>query len=113
MGIKSASISGETSGAARRAAIEDFRRGKIRVLTNYNVLSEGFDAPGVDTVYVARPTFSPNRYLQMVGRGLRGPKNGGSEWTTIVNVQDNVEQFGTVLAFGHFEYLWDPDYADV
>ena len=49
----------------------------------------------------------------MVGRGLRGPKNGGSEWTTIVNVQDNVEQFGTVLAFGHFEYLWDPDYADV
>ncbi|MEX5260978.1 DEAD/DEAH box helicase [Kocuria sp. CPCC 205263] len=113
MGIKSASISGETSGAARRAAIEDFRRGKIRVLTNYNVLSEGFDAPGVDTVYVARPTFSPNRYLQMVGRGLRGPKNGGSAWTTIVNVQDNVEQFGTVLAFGHFDYLWDPDYADV
>lgn len=113
MGLKSASISAETSGAARRAAIEDFRRGKIRVLTNYNVLSEGFDAPGVDTVYVARPTFSPNRYLQMVGRGLRGPKNGGSEWTTIVNVQDNVEQFGTVLAFAHFEYLWDPDYADV
>lgn len=113
MGIRSASISGEMSGAARRAAIEDFRRGKTRVLTNYNVLSEGFDAPGVDTVYVARPTFSPNRYLQMVGRGLRGPKNGGSAWTTIVNVRDNVEQFGTVLAFGHFEYLWDPDYADV
>ncbi|MFF0903443.1 UNVERIFIED_CONTAM: DEAD/DEAH box helicase [Kocuria sp. CPCC 205316] len=113
MGLKSASISAETSGAARRAAIEDFRRGDIHVLTNYNVLSEGFDAPGVDTVYVARPTFSPNRYLQMVGRGLRGPKNGGSDWTTIVNVQDNVEQFGTILAFAHFEYLWDPDYADV
>ncbi|GGG67085.1 hypothetical protein GCM10011374_34090 [Kocuria dechangensis] len=113
MGLKSASISGETSGAARRAAIEDFRRGEIRVLTNYNVLSEGFDAPGVDTVYVGRPTFSPNRYLQMIGRGLRGPKNGGSEWTTIVNVRDNVEQFGTGLAFGHFEYLWDSGYADV
>lgn len=106
MGVKSASISADTSGAARRAAIEDFRRGEIRVLANYDVLSEGFDAPGVDTVYVARPTFSPNVYLQMVGRGLRGPKNGGSEWTTIVNVRDNVEQFGTALAFGHFDHLW-------
>ena len=86
--------------------IQKFRTGEIRVLTNYNVLSQGFDAPKVGAVYVARPTFSPNRYQQMIGRGLRGPANGGSEEVLIVNVKDNIEAFGTQLAFHHFDGLW-------
>ena len=52
--------------------MQQFRQGEIRVITNYNVLSQGFDAPKVGAVYVARPTFSLNRYQQMIGRGLRG-----------------------------------------
>jgi hypothetical protein len=38
---------------------------------------------------------------------LRGPKNGGSEEVLIVNVNDNIDQFGEKLAFNHFEYLWN------
>ncbi len=76
------------------------------MLTNYNVLSQGFDAPKVGAVYVTRPTFSPNRYQQMIGRGLRGPLNGGSEEVLIVNVRDNIDAFGTQLAFHHFDGLW-------
>ena len=105
-GIPSASIAGYTPSAERRRLIERFRAGDVRVLTNYNVLSQGFDAPKVGAVYVTRPTFSPNRYQQMIGRGLRGPKNGGSEEVLIVNVRDNIDAFGTQLAFTHFNRLW-------
>ena len=105
-GIPSASVAGYTPAVERRRLIERFRAGEVRVLTNYNVLSQGFDAPRVGAVYVTRPTFSPNRYQQMIGRGLRGPKNGGSEEVLIVNVRDNIEAFGTQLAFTHFNRLW-------
>jgi superfamily II DNA or RNA helicase len=75
-------------------------------LTNYAVLTEGFDAPAIRAVYVARPTYSPNLYQQMIGRGLLGPLNGGKNECLIVNVRDNVAQFGEALAFTQFEYLW-------
>ena len=45
----------------------------------------------------------------MIGRGLRGPLNGGSEEVLIVNVEDNFRQFGDRLAFQEFEHLWNPD----
>ncbi|WP_336724696.1 sacsin N-terminal ATP-binding-like domain-containing protein [Cellulosimicrobium cellulans] len=105
-GIPAVSISSDTETAARRHYVEEFKAGRIRVLTNYNVLTQGFDAPQVRAVYVARPTFSPNVYQQMIGRGLRGPKNGGSDEVLIVNVRDNFEKYGDMLAFNEFEYLW-------
>ncbi|MHA7263489.1 DEAD/DEAH box helicase [Arthrobacter sp. TMN-37] len=111
-GIPAAAISGKTDLGHRRAIIEDFRDGKVRVLTNFDVLTQGFDAPKVETVYVCRPTFSPNKYIQMIGRGLRGPLNGGSEEVLIVNVRDNLDQFGTELAFTKFDYLWNREGAD-
>ena len=76
------------------------------MLSNYGVFAEGFDAPAVRAVYVARPTYSPTRYQQMIGRGLRGPLNGGKEVCLIANVADNVRQFGEDFAFTQFEYLW-------
>lgn len=105
-GVSAVSISSDTEAAARRHYVEEFKAGRIRVLTNYNVLTQGFDAPRVQAVYVARPTFSPNVYQQMIGRGLRGPLNGGSEEVLIVNVEDNFDQYGDMLAFNEFEYLW-------
>jgi superfamily II DNA or RNA helicase len=105
-GIPSAAISAATEPGARRHYVEEFRRGTIRVLTNYAVLTQGFDAPAVRAIYVARPTYSPNLYQQMIGRGLRGPLNGGTEECLIVNVKDNVLQYGEKLAFTAFEHLW-------
>lgn len=106
-GIPAASISADTEAGARRYYVEEFKAGRIRVLTNFNVLAQGFDAPRVQAVYLARPTFSPNVYQQMVGRGLRGPRNGGSEEVLIVNVKDNFAKYGDLLAFRQFEYLWN------
>lgn len=109
-GISSATISGETPDEARRWHLRRFRDGDLQVITNYNVLAEGFDAPSVRAVYIARPVFAPNRYQQMVGRGLRGPKNGGKEECLIVDVEDNIQNLDELLAFRSFEYLWDQDH---
>jgi superfamily II DNA or RNA helicase len=108
-GVPAVAISATTDPAARRYYIEEFKQGRIRVITNYNVLTQGFDAPAVKAVFVTRPTFSANVYQQMIGRGLRGPLNGGSEEVLIVNVEDNFQQFGENLAFLEFEHLWNPD----
>lgn len=105
-GTPSQAISGTTDKSARRFAVDEFDRGGIRVLTNYAVLHQGFDAPSVRAVYICRPTFSPATYQQMVGRGLRGPLNGGSDRCLIVDIADNIDRFGGNLAFRSFEYLW-------
>ncbi|WP_340686898.1 DEAD/DEAH box helicase [Amycolatopsis coloradensis] len=106
-GIEAASISGSTRMQERRRSIERFRTGDIQVLTNCNVLTQGFDVPGVRALYIARPTFSPNAYIQMVGRGLRGPVNGGKPECLVVNVADTFDQFGERLAYRDFNYLWE------
>ena len=74
------------------SASTTFREGRIRVLTNYGVLTQGFDAPATRAVVVARPVYSTNVYQQMIGRGLRGPRNGGKDTCLILNVSDNISQ---------------------
>jgi superfamily II DNA or RNA helicase len=107
-GITSKAVSGETDPGVRRHYVSEFREGRIRVLTNYGVLTTGFDAPSVRALVIARPVYSRGLYQQMIGRGLRGPLNGGKERCLIINVADNVRQFGDKLAFREFEHLWKP-----
>ena len=70
-------------------------------------LPKGSTSPSVRAVIVARPTLSPGVYQQMIGRGLRGPLNGGKDECLIVNVEDNILRSGGQLAFHHFDYLFD------
>jgi superfamily II DNA or RNA helicase len=105
-GRSAAAVSGETPSAVRRYLISEFRAGRLQTLTNYGVLTQGFDAPSIRALYIARPTYSPNLYQQMIGRGLRGPANGGKERCLVVDVADNLAVHGAELAFREFEYLW-------
>jgi len=107
-GIAAKAISGNTDAGARRHYVGQFKAGKIRVLTNYGVLTTGFDAPSVRALIIARPVYSRGLYQQMIGRGLRGPKNGGKDRCLIINVADNVAQYQGQLAFRGFEHLWRP-----
>ncbi|MER5937987.1 DEAD/DEAH box helicase family protein [Streptomyces sp. NPDC001928] len=106
LNITASAVDSNTSPNDRRRRIDDFRAGRTRVLTNYGVLTQGFDAPATRAVVVARPVYSPNVYQQMIGRGLRGPLNGGKETCLILNVRDNIQNFDTTLAFTQFEHLW-------
>ncbi len=51
--------------------LRDFAEGRLQVVTNVAVLTEGFDDPGVSCVAMARPTRSAGTYAQCVGRGTR------------------------------------------
>lgn len=70
-GIEAECVLGDTPPAERDRIISDFRSGKIRALTNANVLTTGFDYPDIDLIALLRPTCSPGLYVQMVGRGMR------------------------------------------
>ena len=106
-GVKARAVSGSTDRTTRRRVVEEFRNGDIMVLVNYGVFREGFDAPKTRAIIVARPVYSPNLYFQMIGRGLRGIKNGGNDRCLILNVQDNIENFERKLAFTELDWLWD------
>jgi superfamily II DNA or RNA helicase len=93
-GIPAAAVSGNTPSVARRDFLNRFQRGEIRVLCNHSVLAMGFDAPKTDMVLIARQVFSPVRYMQMIGRGLRGERNGGTPRCRLVTVLDNLGRFG-------------------
>ncbi len=71
IGIASQSVHSEMPIAERDATLKAFDDGELRVLTNVNVLTEGWDSPRADCVMLCRPTLSTALYVQMVGRGLR------------------------------------------
>jgi DNA repair protein RadD len=70
-GIIAEHIDGEMKPSARAAILRRLEAGITQVVTNVNVLTEGWDLPSLETVVLARPTKSAALYLQMVGRGLR------------------------------------------
>ena len=70
-GINAACVTGDTPKTERAQILADYKAGRIRALTNANVLTTGFDAPCIDLIAMLRPTMSPSLYVQMAGRGLR------------------------------------------
>ncbi len=86
-GIHAAAVWGEMPKEERRKTIEKFSSGEIAVLTNCNLLTEGFDEPSINCVLMARPTRSKLLYAQMVGRGTR--LHPGKTDLMIVDVVDN------------------------
>lgn len=73
-GIVAACVNGNTPKKERDDIIKAFKAGRIRALTNANVLTTGFDYPDIDLIAMLRATMSPALYVQMAGRGLR-PKS--------------------------------------
>lgn len=77
--------------------INDFRDGKINVLVNVNILTEGTDVPDIQTVLLTRPTGSEGLLMQMIGRGMRGPSAKGTETVNIVDFHDKWSVFNKWL----------------
>lgn len=70
-GFHAAVVSGETDPDARRQLFAAVRDGRLDVLVNCAIATEGTDLPRVDCVVIARPTRSKVLYVQMIGRGTR------------------------------------------
>ena len=109
-GVRAGVVTGATPPRHRDQAIARFRAPdrSSMVLVNFGVLTTGFDAPRASAVVIARPTASLVLYSQMVGRGIRGPKAGGTNECTILTVVDpNLPGFGDVAeAFLNWEDVW-------
>ena len=106
IGVNARAVSGATDPSSRRSIVEAFRAGEVQALVNYAVFREGFDAPKTRAIIVTRPVYSPNLYFQMIGRGLRGEKNGGNDRCLILDVVDNIVNFEGKLAFSDLDWLW-------
>lgn len=70
-GIQAASVDGKTDEDEREQAFRDLSAGRIRVLTNVRVATEGTDVPSIEAVIHAAPCRSLSDWIQKGGRGLR------------------------------------------
>jgi superfamily II DNA or RNA helicase len=84
-GIDAMHIDANTPKNERAAIMAKFRSGEIKVLSNVDIVSEGFDVPDCDGVQLARPTKSLGLYLQQVGRCLRPNPATGKEFGLILD----------------------------
>lgn len=70
-GIASAHADGKTPKVERERIMKDFRTGKIQVLVNVDLISEGFNVPDCECVILARPTESLVLFIQQAMRSMR------------------------------------------
>ncbi len=77
-GYRAASIDGKMDKKDRREITRDFAAGLLNVLTSCDLVSEGYDVPGIVGAILLRPTESLALCLQQIGRALR-PKVGGGK----------------------------------
>jgi superfamily II DNA or RNA helicase len=107
-GAKSAFIGDKLNLNVREEIINDFKQKKIQILTNCRILTAGFDAPKITHVVLGWPTDSTILFHQIIGRGLRGTRFGGTQRCFIKIFTDEIEdlkdhQFAHVKYFDEWE----------
>ena len=90
-GITARAVSGQTKKDDRKQIVADYRAGKIQIVTNAELFTEGLDLPNVDCVIMLRPTQSLSLYLQFAMRSMN-PREG--KRAIIIDHVNNVERFG-------------------
>ncbi len=89
-------VTGATLPLVRQAALRDFRGGALRWLVNVDVLTTGFDAPGIDAIAVLRATCSPGLFAQICGRGFRLAE--GKADCLVLDFGENIKRHGPLDA---------------
>jgi superfamily II DNA or RNA helicase len=104
-GVRAEHIDGGTPKDERDATLARLASGQIEVVTNCQVLTEGFDLPELGCCILARPTRRMGLYRQMVGRVLR-PAPGKVDAIVL-------DHSGAVFRHGlpedHVTWTLDPD----
>ncbi len=107
IGVVAEYIDSKTPKTEREQIVQDFKDGKIQVLVNVDIFSEGFDCPDVEFIQMARPTWSLSKYMQQVGRGLR--TSLGKDKTIILDNAGMYARFGLPSD----TRLWNATFAGV
>ncbi|MDE5945953.1 MAG: DEAD/DEAH box helicase [Oscillospiraceae bacterium] len=90
-GISAVHIDGSTPKYERDRIIADFRSGKIKILCNVDLISEGFDVPDCECSILLRPTKSLTLYIQQSMRCMRYKKG---KKAIIIDHVGNYARFG-------------------
>ena len=93
-GIPSAPLHSKMNDKEQRNIVNQFVNGDIKVITNVDMITEGYDCPGIDVVQLLRKTMSIALHVQMSTRGMT-PKQGKHKCIILDHV-GNTEQHGTV-----------------
>ena len=93
-GFKAAAVSGMTPAPERYRILTELAAGDLDVVTNCNVLTEGFDCPALRCLLMARPTKSSTLYTQLIGRGTR--LHPGKAECLILEFNDNRPEICTL-----------------
>ena len=71
-GLDAHLITGDLTTAQRREVIDELKQGRVRILiATGQLIGEGFDHPGLSTLFLATPVRFSGRVLQYLGRVLR------------------------------------------
>lgn len=76
----------------RQRILHNFDAGRLHILCNVGVLTEGWDCTCVDCILLCRPTKSPGLHVQIVGRGLR--PHPGKENLLVLDLSGNMRRHG-------------------
>lgn len=90
-GIKAVHIDGTTPKNERNSIISAFRDGRITILCNVDLISEGFDVPDCECAILIRPTKSLTLYIQQSMRCMRYKDN---KRAIIIDHVGNYARFG-------------------
>lgn len=99
-GVAAAHLDGGMATPERERILSAWRRGEYQVISNVQVLTEGFDFPELSCCILARPTKSVALYLQMVGRVLRTAP--GKSGALILDHAGNILEHGPP----HIDRVW-------
>lgn len=88
----SAAVHYKMPDSLRDSVIERFKRGSLKYVINVDILSVGFDHPGVDCIIFGRKTNSLAWFYQAAGRGTRIDPN--KENCLIIDYAGNIKKFG-------------------
>jgi superfamily II DNA or RNA helicase len=90
-GISAVSIDGSMSQKERNKKMDMFRNGKVQILCNCNLISEGVTLPNASVALLLRPTMSLPLFIQQACRVLT-PVEGKK--AVIIDFVNNVQRHG-------------------
>ena len=93
-GIAVETVTGKTNDLERDYILGEFKDGRLRAVTNCDILTTGFNHPGVDLIAYLRPTQSTGLYVQMAGRGMRNAP--GKSNCLVLDFAGNIKRHGPI-----------------
>lgn len=81
-------------GFDRDKVVADIKKSKYRCVVNVDILTTGFDHPGIDLIGLLRLTQSPTLHVQMLGRGSR--IEDGKLDCLVLDFAGNLERLGPI-----------------